>query len=64
MASYAGIVQTTGNTPLVRVNKLYASGAQVFVKLESRNPMASVKDRIGPRRCSRIFNKIIFNNKI
>lgn len=47
MASYQNIIQTTGNTPLVRVNKLYSNGAKVYAKLESRNPMASVKDRIG-----------------
>jgi cysteine synthase A len=47
MASYQSIIQTTGNTPLVKINKLYSNGAQVYVKLESRNPMASVKDRIG-----------------
>ena len=47
MTQYNEISQTIGNTPLVKVNKLYASGSQVYAKLESRNPMASVKDRIG-----------------
>ncbi len=47
MANYAkNILQTVGGTPLVRVNKLI-SGATVLAKLESRNPLASVKDRIG-----------------
>ncbi|NLW83666.1 MAG: cysteine synthase A [Phycisphaerae bacterium] len=47
MADYAeNILQTVGGTPLVRVNKLI-SGATVLAKLESRNPLASVKDRIG-----------------
>ena len=36
-----------GNTPLVRVRKIISSPARVLAKLESRNPMASVKDRIG-----------------
>jgi cysteine synthase len=36
-----------GNTPLVRVRKLIPAPATVLAKLESRNPMASVKDRIG-----------------
>ena len=47
MAAYfESILQTVGNTPLVRVNKLF-NGATVLAKLESRNPLASVKDRIG-----------------
>jgi cysteine synthase A len=47
MASiYKDVVASVGNTPLVRVNKLVPSGV-VLAKLESRNPLASVKDRIG-----------------
>jgi len=42
------IIDLVGNTPLVRLNRLAAGlKAQVVVKLESRNPCASVKDRIG-----------------
>ena len=42
------ILETMGNTPLVRLNKLTnGSQATVAVKLESRNPAGSVKDRIG-----------------
>jgi len=40
------ITQTVGRTPLVRVNKLIQADATVLAKLESFNPMASVKDRI------------------
>jgi len=36
-----------GNTPLVRINTIIKSKAIVLAKLESRNPLASVKDRIG-----------------
>ncbi|HQI26764.1 MAG TPA: pyridoxal-phosphate dependent enzyme, partial [Sedimentisphaerales bacterium] len=43
---YRDIVAVVGNTPLVQVNKLI-HGATVLAKLESRNPLASVKDRIG-----------------
>ena len=41
------ITETIGHTPLVRVRKLIAGKATVLGKLESFNPMASVKDRIG-----------------
>jgi cysteine synthase len=44
---FQDITQTIGNTPLVRVRKLIAGGAVVLAKMESLNPMASVKDRIG-----------------
>ncbi len=42
------ILETMGNTPLVRLNKLTNGAfATVAVKLEYRNPAGSVKDRIG-----------------
>ena len=42
------ITQTFGNTPLVRLNRVtQGSVAQVLAKMESFNPLASVKDRIG-----------------
>jgi cysteine synthase A len=44
---YEDITQTIGNTPLVKIRKLIQSEATVLVKIESFNPMASVKDRIG-----------------
>ena len=44
---YDDISQTVGNTPLVRINRLINTGATVLGKMESFNPMASVKDRIG-----------------
>ncbi|HEY9519856.1 MAG TPA: cysteine synthase A [Gemmatimonadales bacterium] len=40
------IVSTIGNTPIVRLNRLPPKGIHLFVKLEARNPMASVKDRL------------------
>jgi len=43
---YRDIIAAVGNTPLVQVNKLIRGGT-VLAKLESRNPLASVKDRIG-----------------
>ncbi len=48
MNIYEDITKTVGRTPLVRLNKLTKGlGATVLVKLESRNPLGSVKDRIG-----------------
>ncbi len=44
--AYEDIIASVGNTPLVRINKLIPGGA-VWAKLESRNPLSSVKDRIG-----------------
>jgi len=44
---YDDIAGTIGNTPLVRVRKLAGQAATVLAKLESHNPLASVKDRIG-----------------
>src|SRR6185436_3178919 len=36
-----------GRTPLVELRRLDTAGAKVFVKMESRNPCGSVKDRVG-----------------
>ena len=45
---YEDITQTVGNTPLVRLRKVTdGAKAEVYGKLESFNPLASVKDRIG-----------------
>jgi len=45
---YEDITKTIGNTPLVRINRITkGSVANVVAKLESFNPLSSVKDRIG-----------------
>ncbi len=45
---FDSIIDTIGNTPLVRLKRLSAGlKAEVVVKLESFNPICSVKDRIG-----------------
>jgi cysteine synthase A len=43
---YQDILETIGNTPIVRINHMAPDHAQVYVKVESFNPMASVKDRL------------------
>ncbi len=46
MARYDSILDTIGNTPLVRLRKLAPPDVNVWVKLEAFNPMGSVKDRM------------------
>jgi cysteine synthase A len=47
MADYLNsILETVGNTPVVRINRLAPPGIALFVKIESFNPMSSVKDRM------------------
>jgi len=40
------ILDTIGNTPHVRINRLFNPGVEVWMKLERSNPGASIKDRI------------------
>jgi cysteine synthase A len=42
----ATILETIGNTPHVRVNRLFGDRAEVWIKQERANPGASIKDRI------------------
>ena len=43
---FNNILESIGNTPHVRLNKLFSSDYEVFIKLERANPGASIKDRI------------------
>ena len=43
---YDSVVETIGNTPCIRVNRLAPKGVTVYVKSEFFNPAASVKDRL------------------
>jgi len=42
----ANILETIGNTPHVRINRLFGPNAEVWIKQERTNPGASIKDRI------------------
>ncbi len=43
---HESILSTVGDTPVVRINKLGPAGVNLYAKLESFNPMGSVKDRL------------------
>ena len=43
---YDNILQTIGNTPIVKLNRIAPEHVDMYVKVESFNPMASVKDRL------------------
>jgi len=43
---YNNILETIGNTPIVRLNRMGPDHVDMYVKVESFNPMASVKDRL------------------
>jgi cystathionine beta-synthase len=45
---YENILETLGNTPLVKLRRFHPDGAVLAAKVESFNPGSSVKDRIGP----------------
>jgi cysteine synthase A len=46
MTRFANILETIGNTPVVKINKLAPPGVNLFVKIEAFNPLGSVKDRL------------------
>jgi cysteine synthase len=46
MGKFANILETIGNTPVVRIGKLAPPDVNLFVKIEAFNPLGSVKDRL------------------
>src|SRR4051812_34357436 len=46
MAKFGSILETVGNTPVVKINRLAPPGVNLFVKIEAFNPLGSVKDRL------------------
>src|SRR5512139_2632570 len=46
MAKHGSILETIGRTPAVRLTKLAPAHVELYVKVEAKNPMGSVKDRL------------------
>lgn len=46
MAKFQNILETIGNTPVVRINRLAPPDVNLFAKIEAFNPLGSVKDRL------------------
>jgi len=46
MAKYDNILGAVGRTPVIRINKMAPEGVTLYAKVESFNPMGSVKDRL------------------
>jgi cysteine synthase len=46
MTKFASILETVGNTPVVKINKLAPAHVDLYVKVEAFNPLGSVKDRL------------------
>ena len=44
--AFDNVLQTIGNTPVIRINKLFGNSHKVYVKSERSNPGGSIKDRI------------------
>ncbi len=55
------ILETIGNTPHVRLNKLFGANHEVWIKLEKTNPGSSIKDRIALAMIEDAENKGLLN---
>ncbi len=58
------ILETIGNTPHVRINRLFPAPAEVWMKLERVNPGRSIKDRIGLATINSKIAKISTGNRV
>ena len=43
---YDSVIETVGDTPAIRINRIAPKNVTVYVKMEAFNPLASVKDRL------------------
>ncbi len=55
------ILETIGNTPVVKINKLFGNKKEVWIKLERSNPGNSIKDRIALAMIEDAENKGLLN---
>ena len=58
------ILETIGNTPHVKINRLFDPSYSVWVKLERANPGASIKDRIALSMIDDAEKKDYLNHKV
>lgn len=58
---YDNILQSIGNTPHIRLNKLFRSDIEVWMKVESFNPCSSIKDRIARKMIEDAEEKGLIN---
>ena len=63
MKIYNSITEIIGNTPLVTISRLAPEGVTIMAKLESANPLSSVKDRIGFAMIHDAEEKGLLHNK-
>ena len=59
--AYKNVLEVIGNTPEVKINRLFGENANVFIKLERLNPGGSIKDRIALAMIEDAENKGIIN---
>lgn len=59
---FQNILETIGNTPVVKINKLYNSDSEAWIKLEKSNPGGSIKDRIALAMIEDAEAKGLLNN--
>lgn len=63
MKIYNSVTELIGNTPLVTISRLAPEGVTIMAKLESANPLSSVKDRIGFAMIHDAEEKGLLHNK-
>ncbi|UOU97503.1 cysteine synthase A [Chryseobacterium daecheongense] len=60
---FQNTLETIGNTPVVKINKLFNSDHEVWIKLEKSNPGGSIKDRIALAMIEDAENKGLLNKE-
>jgi len=63
MKIYNSVTELIGNTPLVKISRLAPQGVTIMAKLETANPLSSVKDRIGFAMIHDAEEKGLLHNK-